>query len=414
MDVFTSNCVRPEKRVDEMGISGSSIPERISIEKLNLLTSWILWTPFVVSVILLSLFMSMPCAIDCSRNNIIWRKRWTRFRNWLGEVSSGGEFTGVYCQESIPQYIHSSTAPRHASISSDGMTIINLGTGQRHSDEGIFNDEREKDLLLVERRIPATAKGAWFNLYLVLLPLQVAFITIIIVHNIYTEQYSTESCDSLKLINDDHESSYYECRNHQQSQSIEHILKECEDDNTTQSISCTAYYYNPLLSHIIITILNSLILHLTLARIIIRLIIVMRYVVHKLEKMCPKMFPNKKYAAFAVSLTISIIVGIVATLYILYGDEHAESDLITDMVFFAFMVIGVSIILFLCGLFQTDLYTPFNKCSFNVTDDPKPRNDRTSTTTIDTQTNGNEQGTNSCFCCSFSKTKSRVNYEEIQ
>ena len=385
-----------------------------AIKELNRLSTWVLWTPFVVSVILLFLLMLIPCAIDFLRNNIIWRKRWTRFRNWLAEVSSGGEFTGVYSHESGQQDIHYNATPRLPSISSDGMTAINLGADRRYSDGGILDEQREKDLLLAERRIPANAKGAWYNLYLVLLPLQVAFITIIIVHNIYTEQYSTESCTSLTTINDNDESIYYECRNYQQIQSIEQILKECNSDNTTQSISCTAYYYNPLLSHIIITILNSLILHLTLARIIVRLIIVMRYLVHKLEKMCPRIFPSKKFAAFTVSLTFSMIVGIVAALYILYGDEHAESGLITDIVFFAFVVIGASIVLFLCGLFQIKLYTPFNKCSYNVTDDPKPRNDRTTSINIDARTDGNDQASKNCFCCSFSTTNPRRNYEEIE
>ena len=385
-----------------MGITGSSVPKRTAIEDVNRVTAWVLWAPFVVSLILLLLSILIRLVIHFSHNNDISLRRWTNFRNRLAKLLSGAEFIDVYSCEPIQQGILHNITRRHPSISSNGMISINLEADQVGIDERMPNQEREKDLYLIERRIPAKAKGAWLNLYLVLLPLQVAFITIIIVHNIYAEQYSTESCNSLTTINNNNESIYYECRNHEQSQSFDQILKECDIDNVTQSISCTAYYYNPLLSHTIIIILNSLVLHLTLARIIIRFILAMRYAVHKSGKICRKICPSKISIAFFICLGFLIIVGIVATVYLLYVDHRMESNVTTDMVFFAFVIIGISIVFFLCGLWQKELYESFSKCSYNVTDDSKPEND------------DSDQTSQNCFCCSFSKSNTRKNYEEIQ
>lgn len=389
-----------------MGFTGPSEPKRIAIEDLNRVTSWILWAPFIISTLLMLVFMLIRLTINSSCTNEKSRRRWTKVRNWLATRFSGGEFVDVYSSKPIEQVYRPES--RQTSISSDGMTSVNIHTERSVMNEDLHETEREKDLYLSDRLIPAKAKGAWFNLYMVLLPIQVAFVCIIIVHNIYNRQYSAESCDSLTIINNNNQSIYYECRNHQQSQSIDQILNECNKDNTTQSISCTTYYYNPSLSDGIITILNSLILHVTLAKIIIRFIIFMRYIVYKSTKTCPKIFRTNRCAATVVCCGFLIIIGIIIIIYLLAVDARTGSNVITDMVFFAFAAIAISLIFFLCGLFQEQLYEPFSHCSYNVTPDPKPASEETRLN------NNNDQTNENCFCCSFSRINRRENYQELQ
>ena len=62
----------------------------------------------------------------------------------------------------------------------------------------------------------------------------------------------------------------------------------------------------------------------------------MQYAVHKSGRICRKICPYKRSAAVFVCLGFLVIVGIVATVYLLYDDQRMESNVTTDMVFFRF------------------------------------------------------------------------------
>jgi hypothetical protein len=355
-----------KKRYFTMGILGPPVPKRIQIQDLNKVTSWVLWTPFVASILILFLFILARVVIHFLPVNEVHLRWWRNIRNSLAQITSGGEFFGVYSHQSTPYR----DVQREQSALGEGTPIRNIG----NLNETRSNDQ---DLFMVDRRIPAHVKGSWFNIYLLLLPLQVAIITMVIVHNIYIEQYYTESCESFKEIATNlNESSYYNCKYNTLSETNSEILRKCNDtDYGDKPISCTTYYYNPQLSNVILTILNSLLLHLTLAKGIVRFIIIMRYMVHKYGKSCREKCPCNVHGAFIVPTVLILVLGIILIYYSLTADEHMESDLTTSMVLFAFIAIVVSIVLFQCGLSQGNLYTPFARCSFTVMDDPRSEND---------------------------------------
>jgi hypothetical protein len=112
-----------------------------------------------------------------------------------------------------------------------------------------------------------------------------------------------------------------------------------------------------------------------------------------------------------VLLSIS---GIVLIYYAVTESEHLGSDVTTSMVPFAFTAISTSIVLLLCGLFQPDLYKPFARCSYNVTDDPRSENDEITNNKNNQETDENDPMSNSWFCCSSPQTTPLTNYDEIE
>jgi hypothetical protein len=399
-----------------MGILGQPVPKRIKIQDLRTITSWVLWTPFVVSVLLVILFALVRVVIHFLRKNEVSLRRWRNIRNSLAQITSGGEFLGVYSHQSIQQATSYNGLRREQSVLIEATTITNRGAQRSSLSETRSNIPDDKDLFMVERRIPAKTKGAWFNIYLLLLPLQVAIITMVIVHNIYTIQYDTETCESFVAIAMNlNESSYYDCKYDTLSDDNSEILRKCNNtDYGDKPISCTTYYYDPLPSHVILTILNSLLLHLTLAKGLIRFIIIIRYLSHKYGKSCREKCPCNVHGAFIVAMVLLSISGIVLIYYAVTESEHLGSDVTTSMVPFAFTAIATSIVLLLCGLFQPDLYKPFARCSYNVTDDPRSENDEITNNKNNQETDENDPMSNSWFCCSSTQTTPLTNYDEIE
>ena len=127
----------------------------------------------------------------------------------------------------------------------------------------------------------------------------------------------------------------------------------------------------------------------------------MRYVSHKYGKSCQKSCPCQVHGAFIVAMVLLSIAGVALIYYALTDGERAESDVTTSIVLFAFTTIATSIVLFLCGLFQPNLYKPFARCSYNVTDDPKIGNDQIMDDTDNQETDQNDPMTSKWFCCSF-------------
>ena len=300
-----------------MGILSPPGPKRISIPDIQKVISWVLWTPYFISMLAVLLFVLARVVLYYLPGYNVQLRRWYRIRDWLAVKTSAGEFSDVYSQHSVEQVTPRNFVQGEESNLVSEATNINVETQHSNPRENAVSVTREKDLLVAERRIPATAKGSWYNMYLLLLPLQVALITIVIVHHIYSEEYRVESCSSFaQIANSFNESRFYDCRYHEVSRPNDEIFKTCNTtDNGNDEINCSVYYYNPLLSRIIVTILNSLLLHATLAKGIIRFIIFARYIAHKYDKIGPQKCPGKKPGAFVVMIIFAIISGIALLLY---------------------------------------------------------------------------------------------------
>ncbi|CAF3729939.1 unnamed protein product [Rotaria socialis] len=110
--------------------------------------------------------------------------------------------------------------------------------------EDLINDEkacRVHDTLMLP-----TVKGNFYNLYLVLFPLQVVIIFAILLQKMFTEEYTVESCESFMVIyNKSDQKPYYDCW---VSGEPDLIVNHCSsnisiDDFTYYNIDCAQYYF---------------------------------------------------------------------------------------------------------------------------------------------------------------------------
>lgn len=347
--------------------------KRIKIEDLKRDTYLVLWIPFSTLCVAIIAFSIARLLIKYfTKDEGVHLERWTRLRNWLALLTSGGQFYEVHTQQSIQQATSNGGVQSEQSIPNEATTIINMETPPSTLSETASNKiEIKKDCLMANRRIPATVKGAWYNLYLLFLPLQLAIISIIIVHNIYHLEYDTLTCASIKEIADRcNESIYYDCKYGGKSQNICLIFETCNQSQSHDLTSCTVYYYNPSLSDAIQTILNGLLLHFVLAKGIIHFMIGARYLVYKLYKIYSDRFKSIDRVAQGISAVLLLILCItLAIVYKMFNGGNEDSSLTFNMIYIAGFATLISIILFMLGSFQCDLYERLTRCSFNVSDD---------------------------------------------
>ncbi|CAF3160787.1 unnamed protein product [Rotaria socialis] len=148
--------------------------------------------------------------------------------------------------------------------------------------EDLINDEkacRVHDTLMLP-----TVKGNFYNLYLVLFPLQVVIIFAILLQKMFTEEYTVESCESFMVIyNKSDQKPYYDCW---VSGEPDLIVNHCSsnisiDDFTYYNIDCAQYYFQAS------TLFEGVILgysaHLLLSKVIIFFIRFAHFVTRRLH-----------------------------------------------------------------------------------------------------------------------------------
>jgi hypothetical protein len=137
------------------------------------------------------------------------------------------------------------------------------------------------------RLIRATAKGTFYNAYLVSFPLQVVIITSLIVHKMFTEQYTVESCETFMTIYNDTDTDqklYYDCSYRRKIDNTDEVEKYCSgnmsyDNFTKYNIDCTQYYFET--GKLIEAVVLGYSAHLLLSKILIYFVHLLHFLVRR-------------------------------------------------------------------------------------------------------------------------------------
>jgi len=146
-------------------------------------------------------------------------------------------------------------------------------------------DDDGKSCKVHDRLIKATAKGIFYNAYLISFPLQVVVIFALIAQKMFNEEYTIESCESfVTIFNNTNQQPYYDCSYGVTIDTSDKVASHCSGNISAKdfkeiNIDCTQYYFET--STLIEGVIIGYSAHLLLSKILVYLVHFLHFLVRR-------------------------------------------------------------------------------------------------------------------------------------